>query len=110
MAVATIQEYIGVRTPDEVAAAAQAAACPGGDRNEAKGAAAVHRWVLDPCRPAPITGSRRPAELHDLDLAVEERAALEAARNPQLPADRRSYARGAARALDWVLGFAPFDA
>ncbi|MEW1914076.1 hypothetical protein AB0442_37605 [Kitasatospora sp. NPDC085895] len=109
MAAGTVQDYIGVRTSEEVCAAAALAAGPARDGHpQARGAAAVHRWLLDPHRPAPLTGTRH-AELHDSDLAIEERAALCTARNPDLTCDERAFARGAARALGWVLGFAPLD-
>ncbi|MEV7175685.1 hypothetical protein [Kitasatospora sp. NPDC093679] len=106
----TVPDWIGVRTRNEVLTAAEEAAHAHGDRTEARGEAAVLRWVLAPYERAPLTGARTSrSEPTDLDLAVEERAALQAARDRELPPSQRAFARGAARALGWVLGFEPLD-
>ncbi|MGW6919429.1 hypothetical protein ACWGB8_37285 [Kitasatospora sp. NPDC054939] len=73
----------------------------------AHGALGACRWALEPHRPAPVTGRIVVLPLAELDLAVEERAAISAARNPDLPDAERARARGAARALGWILGFQP---
>ncbi|MFJ9847044.1 hypothetical protein ACIRYZ_42775 [Kitasatospora sp. NPDC101155] len=69
---------------------------------------AAYHWVLQPNRPAPVSRTRLPS-LRESDLAVEERAAIEAARDTGRPLAERAFARGAARAIGWVLGFAPLD-
>ncbi|MEU1422827.1 hypothetical protein [Kitasatospora sp. NPDC005751] len=73
----------------------------------ARGALRAYRWALDPHRPAPVTGRAVALPLAELDLAVEERAAIDAARDPALPEPERARARGAAHALGWLLGFRP---
>ncbi|MEV8098253.1 hypothetical protein [Kitasatospora sp. NPDC085879] len=101
-----VQEFIAVRTPEEIDRAACAVRIDGGP--EARGAAAAYRWVLDPEAPAPISGSRCGV-ITEPDLAAEERAALLAARDPARSAAERQRARGVAKALGWVLGFAPLN-
>ncbi|WP_345701342.1 hypothetical protein [Kitasatospora terrestris] len=46
----------------------------------------------------------------ELDLAIEERAAIERARDSRCPAADRDFARGVALALEWMLGFDPIEA
>ncbi|MEV7178983.1 hypothetical protein [Kitasatospora sp. NPDC093679] len=101
-----VQDFIAVRTPEEIDRAACAAGADGGP--EADGAAAAYRWVLDPGTPAPISGAVHEL-LTDGELAVEERAAIVAARDCARPGEERRRARGVADALGWVLGFAPLD-
>ncbi|MFB8237560.1 hypothetical protein ACFC58_13510 [Kitasatospora purpeofusca] len=76
----------------------------------ALGALRACRWALDPSRPAPVTGRAVTLPLAELDLAVEERAAIDAARDPGLAPPDRARARGTARALGWILGFDPLHA
>ncbi|MFE5588192.1 hypothetical protein [Kitasatospora sp. NPDC056531] len=101
----TVQEFVAVRSREQITAARLAAV---GERPEACGAQAAYHWVLQPNCPAPVSGTRLPS-LRELDLAVEERAAIEAARDTGRPLAERAFARGAARAIGWVLGFAPLD-
>ncbi|GGV37980.1 hypothetical protein GCM10010495_64000 [Kitasatospora herbaricolor] len=103
--VSAVQEFVAVRSREQVATAAASATasetCP-----ETGGRAAAYRWALDPQEAAPITGRRRAVRT-ELDLAVEERAAIVRSRDGDLTATERAFARGVARALAWILGFPP---
>ncbi|MEU3495284.1 hypothetical protein [Kitasatospora cineracea] len=104
----TLQDYIGVRTRKEVRCAEALVIACATESPRAGGAAAVYEWVLAGDSPAPFTGALHE-ELHDLELAVEERTALRAAHEPGRAADERDFARGAAGALAWLLGFTPLS-
>ncbi|MEU8927087.1 hypothetical protein AB0D10_40245 [Kitasatospora sp. NPDC048545] len=102
-------EFIAVRPREEVAAGVAELTGRGAGpvAVEAAGALAVYRWALDPVGPAPVTGRVLDGAPSELDLAVEERAAIEASRDPGRPEDARARAAGAAHALGWILGFVP---
>ncbi|MEV7189869.1 hypothetical protein [Kitasatospora sp. NPDC093102] len=106
-----VETFIAVRPREQVAASAdellrrRAGTVPA----EEAGALAVYRWALDPVGPAPVTGRVLDGPPADLDLAVEERAAIEVSRDRARPGAERKRAVGAARALGWILGFAPIS-
>ncbi|MFB7616866.1 hypothetical protein [Kitasatospora sp. NPDC056181] len=103
------EAFIAVRAREEVGGGADELVrrFAGGLPAEEAGALAAYRWALDPAGPAPVTGRVLDAVPTDLDLAVEERAAIKAARDRARPLDERARAVGAARAPGWILGFAP---
>ncbi|MFF2618901.1 hypothetical protein [Kitasatospora sp. NPDC058046] len=59
--------------------------------------------------PAPVTGRILDGPPADADLAVEERAAIELSRDRDRSGPEHVRAAGAARALGWILGFAPIS-
>ncbi|MFD0278945.1 hypothetical protein ACFVHB_34250 [Kitasatospora sp. NPDC127111] len=106
------EEFIGVRPRDAVAAGAAvlAAQCERRADRDTQGALAAYAWALDPVGPAPVTGRRLTGPLAEIDLAVEERRAIQRARDERRPGTERAFARGAAGALQWLLGFQPIGA
>ncbi|MFJ3794428.1 hypothetical protein [Kitasatospora sp. NPDC090091] len=102
------EKFIAVRSREQIAAeAAELARRCQGPAAEAAGALAVYRWVLNPRGSAPVTGRAVDTPLADLDLVLEERAAIRASRDRSRSGPERDRAAGAARALGWVLGFVP---
>lgn len=98
------------RAAVEAGAAELARRCSRSGADDARGALAACGWALDPVGPAPVTGWRVVGVPTELDLAIEERAAIERARDSRCPAADRDFARGVALALEWMLGFDPIEA
>ncbi|MFB7676577.1 hypothetical protein ACFC26_34740 [Kitasatospora purpeofusca] len=103
------EDFIAVRPREavEARAAELIAHCERRTDSDARGALAVHAWALDPAGPAPVSGRVLTDPLAEIDLAVEERAAIQRARDVERPGAERAFARGAAAALQWLLGFQP---
>ncbi|MGW7441963.1 hypothetical protein [Kitasatospora sp. NPDC054795] len=103
------EDFIAVRPRDavEAGAAELAAHCARRAAGDTHGALAAYAWALNPAGPAPVTGRVLTEPLAEIDLAVEERAAIQQARDEQRPVTDRAFARGAAGALQWLLGFQP---
>ncbi|GAA2744149.1 hypothetical protein [Kitasatospora cinereorecta] len=103
------EAFIAIRPREtvEAGAAELARQCEHRATGDTRGALAAYAWALDPAGPAPVTGRVVRGPVAELDLAVEERAAIDRARDPRHSAADRAFARGAAGALEWLLGFSP---
>ncbi|MFB8170286.1 hypothetical protein [Kitasatospora purpeofusca] len=103
------EDFIAVRPREavEARAAELAARCERRADSDTCGALAAHAWALDPAGSAPVSGRVLTGPLAEIDLAVEERAAIQRARDEHRSGAERAFARGAAGALQWLLGFQP---
>lgn len=102
---------LGIRSTGQVRAALDRLAASEKPGSATRGAIAAYRWALDPDRRAPISQARAgdtgpgTGPVDEALLMAEERAALALARDTGQARKTRAFARGAAQALGWILGF-----